>query len=65
MGTWDLHFNHHKKKEELKRSADMGCCICSSIYYKMRRLLENEPSDGDSGVSESSFSTVLENNRKF
>lgn len=51
MGTWDLYFNHHKNKEELKKSADMGCCICSSIYHNMRDVLQDEPSGGDWGVS--------------
>jgi len=57
MGTWDLHFNHQKDKYTLKGSADMGCCICASIYYKLRHVLQNEPIDfeGDWGVRERSF----------
>jgi hypothetical protein len=56
MGTWDLRFNHQKDKDTLKDSADMGCCICASIY-KSRHVLQNEPIDfeGDRGVRERSF----------
>lgn len=43
-GTWDLHFDHQKDRVELQRSAEMGCCICRSIWYRFRSSVHDQPS---------------------
>src|SRR3954468_14322154 len=47
-GTFDLHFDHHSNRRELKNSADMSCCICRSLYSELERI---EGKDGKSPVS--------------
>ncbi|KAI9774261.1 MAG: hypothetical protein M1840_004155 [Geoglossum simile] len=37
-GTFDLHFDHHTHRWELERSAEIGCCICRSIQYELRKF---------------------------
>jgi hypothetical protein len=37
-GTFDLHFDHQINREELEKSAGMGCAICRSILTELLRV---------------------------
>jgi hypothetical protein len=37
-GTFDLYFDHHTFRWELERSAEMGCTICRTIRYNVKKL---------------------------
>lgn len=39
-GTYDLHFNHHTKGKDLRRSAEMNCGICRVLWEELEEKLE-------------------------
>jgi hypothetical protein len=39
-GTFDLHFDHHTNRRQLKQSARMSCCICRSLLTELTHLNE-------------------------